>query len=79
MGKRRRRRSARSGPNFMGNMKDTMGLGIGSMAGMGAVGALGATPGMPATGIPATMGGSLNLLNVGQMGKNAMSLSKMFK
>ena len=82
MGKRYRKRKSSSNGGYgslMGNMKDTMGLGVGSMAGMGAMGALGSTPGMPpaAGGITGTVGGSLGLLNTGQMAKNAISITKM--
>lgn len=84
MGKRRKRYTRRSSNDgygsLMGNMKDTMGLGVGSMAGMGVMGSIGATPGMPAGAgaITGTVGGSLNLLNTGQMAKNAMSITSMF-
>jgi hypothetical protein len=84
MGKRYRKRKSNGSSGYgslMGNMKDTMGLGVGSMAGMGVMGAMGSTPGMPkaAGGITGTVGSSMSLLNTGQMAKNAMSITNMMK
>lgn len=61
-------------------LKDTMSLGIGSMAGMGAMGAMGSIPGMPggAGATIGTVGAGMNMLNIGQMSKNAMSITGAF-
>ena len=60
------------------NVKDTMKLGIGSMAGMGAVGAMSGMPGMPQnTPIPGMVGASLAVANIGQMAKNAHTITNM--
>jgi len=62
---------------LIGAAKDTMGLGVASMAGMGAMGAMGSIPGMPvaAAGVVGVAGSGLTLLNVGQMAKNAMTIT----
>ena len=61
--------------------KETIGLGITSMAGMGAMGAMTAIPGMPAaaSGVAGVAGSGLTLLNVGQLAKNAMTLTDMMQ
>jgi len=66
---------------LMGAAKDTMGLGVVSMAGMGAMGAMGNIPGMPAAAGQAaqTAGVGFNLLNVGQMTKNAMLITDVIQ
>ena len=55
-------------------MKESMGVGIGSMAGMGAMGAIGG----PGSTMMPTIGAGMNLINVGQMSKNAMGIVGMF-
>ena len=59
------------------NVKDTMGLGIASLAGYSAMGAMQSIPGMPAgaSNITSVAGASLKLANVGQLVKTASSLT----
>jgi hypothetical protein len=61
---------------MMENAKATIGLGIGSMAGMGILGSLGSAPGMPkqAAGIAGIAGSGLMLANVGQLVKTSQSI-----
>ena len=76
--KNRIRKDCKSKNNeLMDNAKDTIGLGIGSMAGLGAMGAMQNLPGMPkeAAGITSIAGSGLMLANVGQMAKTGMSLT----
>jgi len=56
--------------------KDTIGLGVTSMAGMGVMGGMAAIPGMPAAAgaTVGTVGAGLNLANVGQMAKVGMAI-----
>ena len=63
--------------SLMGNMKDSMKLGIGSMAGMGALGAMQNVPGMPAeaSNVAGIAGVGITLANVGQLSKTGMSLA----
>jgi hypothetical protein len=65
--------------NYKKNVKDTMAVGIGSMAGMGAIGAMGNIPGMPpsSSNISQIAGAGFTIANIGQMSKNAMGLTKM--
>lgn len=58
-------------------LKDTMKVGIGSMAGLGIMGSMGNIPNMPVNNIPQITSASMNIINVGQMGKNAVDISKM--
>lgn len=62
---------------LMDNAKDTMSLGIMSMAGMGAMGAMSSIPGMPAQAstVAGIAGSGLALANVGQLAKTGMSLT----
>jgi len=62
-------------------VKETVSLGIASMAGLSTMGAMGSVPGMPAqaSGVISTAGSGIALLNVGQMAKNAMSITDMMK
>jgi hypothetical protein len=62
--------------NWSQPIKATIGLGIGSMAGMGILGSLGSAPGMPkqAAGIAGIAGAGLALANVGQLAKTGMSI-----
>ena len=64
---------------LMGNMKDTLKLGIGSMAGHYAIGSMASMPGMPvAAKQTANIAGSgLTLLNVGQLGKTGLGIANM--
>jgi hypothetical protein len=57
------------------NVKDSMKLGIVSMAGMGAVGAMSGVPGMPNTTIPSTVGAGMQLANIGQVANIGMGLA----
>ena len=61
-------------------LKSTMRTGMGTMAGNLALGSIASIPGMPAAGVASmgTISGGLNLLNVAELGKTAMSLPKMF-
>jgi len=58
-------------------MKDTIKVGIGSMAGMAGIGAMAALPGMPAAaaGAAGTAYTGLGLVNIGQLAKTGMSLA----
>jgi len=58
-------------------VKDTIKVGVGSMAGMGAIGAMGSIPGMPQNNISQLAGAGFSIANIGQMSKNAMGLTKM--
>lgn len=58
-------------------LKDTMKVGIGSMVGMNAIGSIGSLPNMPVNNIPQITSASMNIINVGQMGKNAVDITKM--
>jgi hypothetical protein len=60
-------------------VKDTMKLGIGSMAGMAALGAVSNAPGMPseAKNVSNLASSGIVLANVGQFGKNAIGISNM--
>jgi len=62
-------------------VKDTMAVGIGSMAGLGAMGAMSNIPGMPkeSGNIVGAAGAGFTMLNIGQMTKNAMSITGSMK
>lgn len=64
--------------SLMNNVKDTMGIGVASMAGYGVLGAMGSVPGMPAqaSNVIPVAGAGLQLANVGQLAKTGMSLAK---
>jgi len=66
---------------MMGAVKDTMGVGVASMAGYGVLGAMGSVPGMPAqaAGVIPIAGAGLQLANVGQLAKTGMTLVKSIK
>lgn len=67
------------GKNNMGKqVKENLGVGIGSMAGMSVMGSMGAIPGMPANTITGTVGAGLGLANVGQLAKTGMGVVGMF-
>jgi len=57
------------------NMKQTLGLGIGSMAGMSAMGQIPQPAGAGNT--VGTVGASMNLLNTGMLAKNGMGIVGM--
>jgi len=57
------------------NAKDTMKLGIGSMAGMGAIGAMSTMPGMPKNNVAGIASAGIGLANVGQLSKTGMDLA----
>ncbi len=61
---------------YIKHAKDTMGLGITSMAGLGAMGAMSSIPGMPAQAGNVTQVASagLTLTNVGQLAKVGMDI-----
>jgi hypothetical protein len=63
--------------NYKKNVKDTMAVGIGSMAGMGAIGAMGQIPNMPQNNISQIASAGFTIANVGQLSKNAMDMTKM--
>ena len=60
----------------MSEAKDTMKLGVASMAGMGVMGAMTSVPGMPAQAsqTAGVVGSGLTLLNVGQLAKSGMAV-----
>jgi len=66
---------------LIGAAKETIGVGVASMAGMGVMGTMANLPGMsPAAQVHANQtlgvaGSGLTLLNVGQMAKNAMTIT----
>lgn len=61
--------------------KDSIGLGIMSSAGLGAMGAIGNIPGMPSQAgtVTGLVGSGLVLANVGQTAKIGMTLPKIIK
>ena len=63
------------------NVKDTIGLGVGSMGGLYAMGSLSSLPGMPAEakGVSAIASSGVQLANIGQLGKTAMGLTDPFQ
>jgi len=65
--------------NLIGEAKDTMKLGIGSMAGLGAMGAMSSIPGMPvqAGAVTGAAGAGLTLLGVGRMAKSGMTIANI--
>jgi len=65
--------------DMMDLTKETVGVGVGLMAGHGILGAMSGVPGMPsqATGAMKTVGTGLNLIGVGQMAKVGMGLGEM--
>jgi len=65
--------------DMMDLTKETVGVGVGLMAGHGILGAMSGVPGMPsqATGAMKTVGTGLNLIGVGQMAKVGMGLTNM--
>ena len=73
MAKRKRTRT-RQGYNAMGQMKENIAVGVGSMAGMGVMGAMSSMPGVPVGSAAPIMTG-LGLLNVGQLAKTGMGLA----
>ena len=66
---------------LMKNAKNTIKLGMTSMVGMGAMGAIGSVPGMPAAAKNTAniAGVGLNLVNIGQLSKTGMDLTKIIK
>ena len=64
--------------SLMDSAKGTVKLGVTSMAGMGALSAMSnVDPG--ASGIAKTSGSALNLVNIGNLGKVGMNITKGFK
>jgi len=63
---------------MMGAVKDTMGVGVASMAGYGVLGAMGSVPGMPAqaSNVIPIAGAGLQLANIGQLAKTGMTVAK---
>jgi len=59
--------------------KETMGVGVASMAGYGVMGSMGSIPGMPAgaSNVTNIAGAGLQLANVGQLAKTGMGLTSM--
>jgi len=64
--------------SLMREAKNTVGVGVTSMAGYGVLGAMGSVPGMPAqaAGVIPIAGAGLQLANVGQLAKTGLSLAK---
>jgi len=58
----------------MKQVKDTVKLGVGSMAGLSAVGAMGNLPGMPTNQVASTTASAVNLANVGNLAKIGMNI-----
>jgi len=65
--------------DMMDLTKETVGVGVGVMAGHGVLGAMSGLPGMPAQaqGAARVAGTGLNLIGVGQMAKVGMGLGNM--
>ena len=65
---------------MMGRAKSQIKTGIVTMTGMSAMGGIAGTPSFPAAGagMLGTIGGGLNLANVGETAKTGMHLTKMF-
>ena len=65
--------------NLMKNAGNTVKLGVGSMAGMGVLGAMGSASGMPkqAGNIAGIAGAGLAFANVGQFAKTGMGVAGM--
>ena len=61
---------------LMSLAKDTVGLGVGSMVGIGAMGAISNVPGMPsqAGNVVGTASAGLNLANIGNMANIGMNI-----
>lgn len=61
--------------------KETVGIGLVSGVGLGAMGALGSMPGMPAqaSGVTRAAGAGLTLVGVGRMAKTGMLLADTMK
>ena len=61
--------------------KETVSIGVVSGAGLGAIGAIGATPGMPAAagGVTQAAGAGLGLVGVGKMAEIGMALPKLME
>ena len=66
---------------LMGLAKESMGLGVASMAGLGAMGAMSNVPGMPAAAgnVTQAAGAGLTLVNVGQTAKIGMAIPRMME
>ena len=64
---------------MMDRAKETMGVGVASMAGLGAMGAMRRIPGMPseAGNVISTTGAGLSIVGTGQMVRNAMTMTDM--
>lgn len=78
--KQKRKAYRRKESSLQTALSDTIGMGIGSVAGMSAMGAINAqVPGGAGAPLMKTTGASLNLLNTGQMLKNTKAIMKSFK
>ena len=64
---------------MMDRAKETMGVGIVSMGGLGAMGAMRNIPGMPAEAgnVIGVAGAGFSMVGIGQMTKNAMTMTDM--
>jgi hypothetical protein len=60
-------------------VKDTVKVGVGSMAGLSALGMVGNMPGMPQNNVVPIAASSMNLVNVGQLTKNVMAITNKKK
>ncbi len=60
-------------------LKNTLGLGIGSMAGMSAIGSMANVPGMPAqvTQVTGSVSTGIGLINIGQLAKTGLALGEV--
>ena len=66
---------------LMREAKNTVGLGVGTMAGYGVLGSMAAVPGMPAQAsqVVTTAGAGLQLANIGQLAKTGLTVAKSLK
>lgn len=65
--------------SLLDTTKETVGVGVGVMAGHGILGAMSSAPGMPAQaqGTANIAGAGLNLIGIGQLAKVGMGLGRM--
>ena len=72
---------AKKKKSFVKHTKEAVGIGIVGGAGLGAMGAIGGTPGMPAAagGVTRAAGAGLGLVGVGKMAEIGMALPKLME
>jgi len=64
---------------YMKMVKGTVGLGVGSMAGMGVMGAMGSIPGMPANNVGSMASAGVGFANIGNMANIGMKIIPKIK